>query len=224
MKTTHACAALAATFALGSTVLGTVIKSESFETYTTGSGQYVDSLGADNDHWLLNYDDHTVSGDGWGVYYENTRNGAGIAEGDYFGVTSYAGAVGAFTDGVQGFQMSDVDGMATLVFDAVAGATGVSFDVFVDGTGWESDDLIKITVGGETILDTTGADIDDDFGYLEETWTTFNGGAGEIRISLDSNSGSEAIFIDNIQWTGVPAPGALALLGLAGLASRRRRH
>jgi len=223
MKTMHACAATAATFVLGSTVLGTVIQSESFETYTTGSGYYVDA-DAVTDHWLVNYDDHTVSGTGWGTYYTNTRNGSGLSDGDYFGVTSYDGAVGSFTDGVQGFQMSDVDGMATLVFDAVEGATGVSFDLFVDGTGWEGDDMIKIEVGGVVLLDTTGSDIDDDFGYLEEAWTTFNGGSGELRISLDSNSGPEAIFIDNIQWTGVPAPGALALLGLAGLATRRRRH
>ncbi|MDG2201682.1 MAG: hypothetical protein P8K80_10945 [Phycisphaerales bacterium] len=223
MKTMHACAAFAATFAFGSTVLGAVIQTESFEAYTAGSGYYVDADAA-TDHWLVNYDDHTVSGDGWGTYYTNTRDGSGLSDGDYFGVTSYAGAVGGFTHGEYGFQMSDVDGMATMVFDAVEGATGVSFDMFVDGTGWEGDDLIKIEIGGVVVLDTTGHDIDDDFGHLEEAWTTFNGGAGELRISLDSNSGSEAIFIDNIQWTGVPAPGALALLGLAGLATRRRRH
>jgi hypothetical protein len=30
-------------------------------------------------------------------------------------------------------------------------------------------------------------------------------------------------FTDNLSWTPVPAPGAIALLGLAGLAGRRRR-
>ena len=198
--------------------MASVIHHESFENYTTGSGQYVsENL---NDHWLENYDGHTVSGEGWGTYYTNTRNSVGLSDGDYFGVTSYAGAVGEYTHGVQGFQMSDVDGMATLTFDAIDGATGVSFDMFVDGTGWESDDRIMIKIGGEVILDTAGSDIDDL--DLEEVWTTYEGGAGKLEISLDSNSGNEAIFIDNIQWTAIPAPGALALLGLAGIAGRRR--
>jgi hypothetical protein len=34
------------------------------------------------------------------------------------------------------------------------------------------------------------------------------------------------ILIDNLQidWTAIPAPGMLALFGIAGLSSRRRRH
>lgn len=30
-------------------------------------------------------------------------------------------------------------------------------------------------------------------------------------------------FVDNLSWTAVPTPGAIAILGLAGLAGRRRR-
>ena len=221
MNRTLAPITVAAVGLFGTTAMANVIHHESFENYSTGSGYYVDA-DAVNDHWLENYDDHTVSGDGWGTYYTNTRNGSGLSDGDYFGVTSYDGAVGGFTHGVQGFQMSDVDGMATLTFDAIDGATGVSFDMFVDGTGWESDDRIMVEIGGVVILDTAGSDIDDL--DLEEVWTTYEGGAGKLEISLDSNSGPEAIFIDNIVWTGVPAPGALALLGLAGIAGRRRRR
>lgn len=221
MNRTLAPITVAAVGLLGTTALGVVIHTESFENYSTGSGYYIDA-DAVNDHWLVNYDDHTVSGDGWGTYYTNTRDGSGLSDGDYFGVTSYSGAVGDWTDGNQGFQMSDVDGMATMVFDAVDGATGVTFDMFVDGTGWEADDRIMIEIGGVVILDTAGSDIDDL--DIEEMWMEYGGGAGELRISLDSNSGSEAIFVDNIVWTGVPAPGALALLGLAGFAGRRRRQ
>ena len=52
-----------------------------------------------------------------------------------------------------------------------------------------------------------------------------SGVSGQLSVNFDSNSGSEAVFIDAVNiWTGdVPAPDALALLGLAGLASRRRR-
>ena len=223
MKTTHACAALAATFALGSTVLGTVIQSESFENYTVGSGAFTDA--DTTSHWLSNYDDHTVVGDNWTVWFEDT-GGSGFSDGDYFGVSNYTGGgIGAYTDGVQGYQMGDTDGLVIMTFEAVAGATGVSLDLFVRSTGWENTDLISISFGGTSLIDTTGADIDNDYADLEGAWTSLSAeGSGELVISFASNSSSETIAIDNIQWTGIPAPGALALLGLAGLASRRRRH
>ncbi len=223
MKTTHACAALAATFALGSTVLGTVIQSESFENYSVGSGAFTDA--DTTSHWLSNYDDHTVVGDNWTVWFEDT-GGSGFSDGDYFGVSNYTGGgIGAYTDGVQGYQMGDTDGLVIMTFEAVAGATGVSLDLFVRSTGWEDTDLISISFGGTSLIDTTGADIDNDYADLEGAWTSLSAeGSGELVISFASNSSSETIAIDNIQWTGIPAPGALALLGLAGLASRRRRH
>ena len=48
---------------------------------------------------------------------------------------------------------------------------------------------------------------------------------GALDISFASNSGSEALYIDAIviEGSAVPALAALALLGLAGIASRRRR-
>ena len=229
MKTIHACAAFAATFALGSTALGGVLQLESFENYSVGSGPFEDLNG--ESHFLENYDDHTVVGDNWSVYFTNT-GGTGFTDGDYHGVTDYDGGgisdAGGYTDGIQGYQMSDTDGMVTMTFDAVDGATGLSLDLFVRSTGWESSDLIKITFGDTVLLDTTGLDIDDAAGSLgitEGAWTTLSGaGSGELVIEFASNSSTETAAFDNIQWTGVPAPGALALLGLAGLASRRRRR
>ena len=44
----------------------------------------------------------------------------------------------------------------------------------------------------------------------------------EVRI-IDWDFASFGIYTDNYSWNDVPAPGALALLGLAGLARRRRR-
>ena len=174
------------------------------------------------DHWLENYDDHTVTGDTWDVWFTDTGSN-GLSDGDYFGVTNYSGAVGAFTDGAQGYQMSDVDGMATMFFGEVDGTTSISFDMFVASTGWESADFIEITFGGEVVFTTIGEDIDN-LG-IEGEWMnmTFEG-SGELSISFASNSGNEAMYLDNMNWygTAIPAPGALALLGLAGLARRRR--
>lgn len=45
----------------------------------------------------------------------------------------------------------------------------------------------------------------------------------EVRI-IDWGFSSFGMFTDNYSWNAVPAPGALALLGLAGVAGRRRRR
>jgi hypothetical protein len=93
-------------------------------------------------------------------------------------------------------------------FDTVTNSGGwnVSLDLFVASTGYESEDAIVVDVvvdGGAVlaILDTTGQDIDD-MG-IEGVW--FNllqdlSGYSEatLRVSLDSNSGSEAIYMDNV--------------------------
>ena len=197
-----------------------IIQSESFENYSVGSGQYVSETL--EDHWLSNYDDHTVTGDTWDVWFTGT-GGVGLSDGDFFGVTSYTGAVGAFTDGAQGYQMSDVDGTATMFFGAVEGTTSISFDMFVASTGWEAADFIEISFGGEVVFSTAGLDIDD-LGIEGEWQNMVFEGQGELSISFASNSGSEAMYLDNMNWygTAIPAPGAIALLGLAGIARRRR--
>jgi hypothetical protein len=45
----------------------------------------------------------------------------------------------------------------------------------------------------------------------------------EVRLFRSSGSGDASATIDSYNFNAVPAPGALALLGLAGLAGRRRR-
>jgi len=132
----------------------------------------------------------------------------GMTDGDYFGVTSYATTVGTFTDGDQGYQMSDTDGIAQLTFANVADADTVSMDIFVQSTGWESSDYITVSYVGATstttLLDTNGYDIDTDFGTMEGVWTTISAdvsGAGYLLVEFASNSGSEAIYMDNIVFT-----------------------
>ncbi|MBT4583969.1 MAG: hypothetical protein HOC93_02690, partial [Phycisphaerae bacterium] len=161
------------------------------------------------------------NGDGFNAWYGNTRDGVGLTDGDYVGVTNY-GSQG-FYDGDQGYQMSDTDGMMSLFFDDYGSDVNFSVAIYIASTGYESDDSLSIMYGGTTIAS---------FGELElegsaGTWMLIEGSgvSGQLSINFDSNSGTEAVFIDAVNiWTGaIPAPGALALLGLAGLASRRRR-
>ncbi len=216
----------------------------SFEEPEAVGGYYIDTLPANTDHALLDnagepWVNWTGTNElGFSSYYRNTRDDVGLTDGDYVGVTDFTGDVGSYTDGVQGFQMSDCDGLMGICIDPVA-LTGpdpmaVTFDLFVKATGYELDDSIRIWVevdGGLEIdiLNTIGFDINDDFGYLEGVWTGMSADlsgytTATLYAELDCNSGSEAIYLDNVVFATVPTPGALALLGLAGLVSTRRRR
>jgi hypothetical protein len=194
--------------------VGTLVYT-SFEEPLTGE-KYFDTGDAAVDHQLVNNAGQAMvewvaSGAemGFTAWYVNTRDDVGLTDGDYVGVTDYTGGgVGSYPDGFQGYQMSDCDGMMQIVLDTVSGSGGwnLSLDMFVASTGWESDDSIVVDVvvdGGAvlTILDSTGQDIDDmgiegawfnllqDLtGYTEAT----------LQVSFDSNSGSEAVYLDNL--------------------------
>jgi hypothetical protein len=186
----------------------------SFEEPLIG-GQYVDTGDAAIDHQLVNNASEamvewaaTGAEMGFTAFYYNTRDGVGLTDGDYVGVTDYAGAVGEYPDGVQGYQMSDCDGMMEVTFDTAtaSGAWNISLDLFVQSTGYEADDAIIVDIivdGGAviTVLNTTGQDIDD-LG-IEGAWVNLledltGYTEATLRVAFDSNSGSEAIFIDNI--------------------------
>jgi hypothetical protein len=227
---------------------GQVIAFTSFENAFVGA-QYQDTGDASMDHDLVNnagQSDVDFLADGVEIGYDsqyfNTRNDVGLTDGDFVGATNFTGTVGAFTDGVQGFQLQDADGLMRTSFDTITSPLGapsrvdfewsMCLDYFVQETGWESEDRIRIWVDADgteiDILNTLGSDIDD-LG-IEDAWTTgFVNLTGFVNITLhvelDSNSGSESLYLDNIVFkTGIPAPGSLALLGLGGLAAARRRR
>ncbi len=192
----------------------------SFEEATATGTKYTDTGDAATDHALINNpgepDVNFVSTGGemgFSSYYYNTENGTGLTDGDYVGVSNYTGAVGAFTDGSQGFQLSDVDGYMVVTFDSVDvsayPSVQVSLDYFVNDDSWETDpmDFLRIWVvldGTEEkdIVNTQPEDIDN-LG-IEGAWMTANGlFAGHqkltLKIGLQSNGSFEAVYFDNIQ-------------------------
>ncbi|MBL6645177.1 MAG: HYR domain-containing protein [Flavobacteriales bacterium] len=213
----------------------TVLAYTSFEEGTSGD-QYVDTGDAAADHALANNPgqsevNFTSTGGemGFSSYYYSTGSN-GLTDGDFVGVTSFTGAVGAYTDGSQGFQMQDTDGIMELVFDNVDVSTGgvtLTLDYFVQSTGWETsnpEDIIRIWVvtdGGEVdLLNTQGQDIDN-LG-IEGQWNMasldLDGyDSAELHISLQSNSGSESLFIDNVAFSAGNSP--LAALEANGYVS-----
>ncbi len=205
---------------------------QSFETEAAGSfyngtagaaadGDLVD-LGVEVD--LENVDglatvDSTTASDGlWGydLTWVNTRNDSGISDGDWIGVQNYTGTVGEFSDGTQGYELSDADGLLRMNFDEInltgVGEVTLSLDAFIQSTGWETNDVINIYVetdqGTVALLDTTGQDIDDL--NIEGAWTTLTTtldasvNSAQLFVELDSNSSAEALYVDNIIMTTDP--------------------
>ena len=128
----------------------------------------------------------------------------------------------SFTDGVQGYASSDSDGLAEIVFDEVPinaddfNAVFVEFDVYFADASWEEDDEFDVywRVGGENgepILSLRAADGDMqvDGTNVEGRWITVRGDIprertadGQLVIEIGQDSGSELLFIDNIQIKG----------------------
>ena len=223
-------AGLLASLAAG-TASAEILYSQSFEDESWLGGKYYDTGDSDVNHALINNaGEAAVNVDGLSAWYTAfDPPGVGLTDGDYVGVTNYTGGgVGSYPDGSQGYQMSDTDGIMSLISDEYAGATNVSLSIFIADTGYEDADSLTITMGGVDIFSVGGGD---DGGLAMEeasgTWIELNVAVsgGALDISFASNSGSEAVYIDAIVIEGaaIPAPGALALLGLAGIASRRRR-
>ena len=148
---------------------------------------------------------------GFTLYYTST-GGVGLTDGDYFGTINYSGTVGNFTDGNNGYQMSDVDGIATLALDDIT-AEVMTFDFFLQDTGYETstpvDYLVIRFIGANNdieIINTTGYDIDTDNSSWLGTWTTMTvmigaAGHGHLEVEFASNSAMEALYLDNIQFT-----------------------
>ncbi len=207
-----------------STASAGILYSQSFEDTSWTGGKYYDTGDAAVNHWLVNNPgEAAVNGDGFNAWYGNTRDGVGLTDGDYVGVTNYSGNVGAFYDGAQGYQMSDTDGMMSLFFDDYGSDVNFSVAIYINSTGYESDDSLSVMYGDTVVASYGELELEGSAG----SWLLIEGSglSGQLSVNFDSNSGSEAVFIDAVNiWTGdVPAPGALALLGIAGLAARRRR-
>lgn len=226
---------IAAVTLFSSTVVNGDILLTSFEEPSVVPNNYIDTLDPLTDHALLDnagepYVNWTPSGSeiGFSSYYFNTRDDVGLTDGDFVGVTDYAGIVGTYPDGVQGFQMSDTDGAMQTTFDEISLTTEdtiLAVDVFIQETGWEITpaDTIRIWAvvdGGAAeidLLNTTGSDIDDLL--IEGFWMTLNAdltgySTFTLNLYLDSNAATEAIFVDNIRLVpAVPADFTLALNG-----------
>jgi hypothetical protein len=217
------------TLTISSLSFGQTVAYTSFEEANTGD-QYIDTGDNQVAHDLVNNSgqsdvDYTpVAGaleigfDARYVPFDTPSDG--LTDGDFVGITDFMGTVGSFTEGDNGYQFSDTDGIMILEFDPVdlTAYTNiqVSLDYFVQSTGWEAADFIKIYVKDLTnntqtdIIDTEGSDIDDL--NIEGSWLTGNTTVlpdniiAQLVIEFASNSGSESLIIDNVLFTSGAVP------------------
>jgi len=225
---------LLASFITGSATAD-LLWTTSFEDTNDLGAKYYDYVGGSAvDHWLINNEGQAaVNGDGFSAWY-GTTGGVGLEDGDYVGVTTYMPGGNSSYDGNQHYQISDTDGIFELHFDGYEGsASTVSLAIFVQDTGYESSDFLSIHWGADpdngTLFDISEDGLEEageagQWMFLEFDVSAL--GEGHLHVRVENNSGSEAIFVDAVSIFGgvIPAPGAFALLGLAGIASRRRRR
>jgi len=197
-----------------------VVGYTSFEDpFTIASVKYNDTGDASVSRYLWNnanephiaHNQTNGSEMGFTLYYTSTGS-VGLTDGDYFGTINYTGTVGNFTDGNNGYQMSDVDGIATLALDDIT-AEVMTFDFFLQDTGYETSNPVDYQVirfvGANSdieIINTTGYDIDTDNSSWLDTWTTMTvmigaAGHGHLEVEFSSNAAYESLYLDNIQFT-----------------------
>lgn len=199
----------------------------SFEEPPVFSSEYTDTGDATIPHDLVNNTneplvDYSIVNTelGFNARYEPYDNpGIGLTDGDLVGVTAVPpNSAAPFPEGQQGYEISDVDGNFILEFEPVLiSSPTISIDYFISETGYEGDGTVN-TSGSDRLriyvkdlgdnfeydlLDTTGNDIND-LG-IEGAWNTLSFSIEdspdinvELIIEVRTNSGSEAIFFDNV--------------------------
>ena len=200
-----------------------VVSHTSFEDPFTNGLQYTDTGSQSVSRYLWNnanepdiaHNQTTGAEMGFTLYY-TSNGGVGLTDGDYFGTANYTGTVGNYTDGTQGYQMSDVDGTATLSLEDVT-ADSMTFDVYVQGATpsnsyEDTDNLIIRFVGSSSTLElvnvigASGSSNNGGFAPYMGFWTTFSEnisslGQGNLEFEFTSNAGRESIYIDNVTFT-----------------------
>lgn len=145
----------------------------------------------------------------------------GLSDGDHVGVTDDTAIIGAWSEGNQGYILSDIDGNFILNFSEVLlnqwAETTVSCSLFIRESTYEGDgtqnasnsDRIAIYVidpsDGSKIdlIDTAGNDIDDldiEGRWLRLTAQISGFNRAQLVVEARNNASNEAFYIDDIRF------------------------
>lgn len=191
------------------------------------------SLAAQAD--IIYFSDFETDGGGWVATatwddrgdweWTNTYDGTQYQGGSAAPLNAYSGTGLWGTVLYDDYTNSGGETFLSQTFD-FTGYTGVEMNWMTWNNAFYSWDTTKVYVNGDMVWD---------YGYYNDapTWemasidlSAYDGmGSVEIVFELHASTVVEKAgwYIDDVAITGVPAPGALAVLGLAGLVSRRRR-
>ncbi len=237
-------------------VLSTIVNAQmlfktSFENEKAFPGKYTDTGDASKNHQLLNNPNEPIvnstsssqsHGDlGFKASYINTRDSMGLTNGVYFGVIKTKSTVGEFSDGNQGYVLSDCDGKAQLTFDSMdlsnSLAVKISVDIFIKDTSYEGNDSLLVAlkpsnspVNAAVLLDLSGDEIENN--SKNGTWQTITAtitdtsklNSAQLYIEFDSNSTDERVYIDNIRVESVPEPTAISTIAVGSALCWLRQH
>jgi hypothetical protein len=177
---------------------------------------------------------YTVDHAAWNAY--STTRGASIVSEDFSSVSNgyYAGGVSgsvggiswtatASAGGVSAFSglVSAGTGYATLSFSVSPGVNGIAGNLYgTDGAWSPVPAIIEVTLSDSTTYIGYANGPSDFIGFYS-TGATIS----SISVSVSSTgTGTAYATADNLYFAAVPAPGAMALLAVAGVSARRRRR
>jgi hypothetical protein len=239
MRSTTVMAIVAAVSAAGLAQAGQVFQ-ESFEsapgaTYTMSNqfddgffdffDRYAvpDNINAARDDFQLGWDgqfgimgqDH--DGDGFAPTQSVTIGNIDITGLSGLSMTMSAGALDSEAAGFNNFEAADGDGIS--IFASIDAGPDVMIGRFSPPASGAGDLYL------DTNMDGIGDGVNLTVALADFSFAIAGGGSSlSLRIEMTSTSSFEPIAIDNVRVFGVPTPGALALLGFAGMATTRRRR
>jgi hypothetical protein len=104
----------------------------------------------------------------------------------------------------------------------------ITWTTYTTGSGLAGDDVFGVYAAGSTIYAATnggGLSVSANGGATWTTYTTANGLGGNGALGVYADASNVYVATNGgIGIAAIPAPGAIALLGIAGAASGRRRR
>ena len=153
--------------------------------------------------------------------YQNAKQETILVDSEYIAFKengfAFEGAVRAWD------HASGANEKGKIYFDAMEGwhMSGIAFDVsgFKE---FESSVRLKVVIDGNVFKDKTWS-FSGNEDSRSKSWD-FGSEVSNVKIVIENLNGSPYTGFDNIAFSAVPAPGALALLGVAGIVGGRRRR